>query len=1112
VHELVREAAVTARVTTLKGPDSGAYYVDGPGGYYLDGDEPPGQWLGLGAEALGLAGEVDDDHFLALMDGRDPIDGEQLGTSHHERTVRGFDVTCSAPKSVSVLFAIGDERVRNEVLDAHDAAVAAAFGWIEDHAHCRYRVDGEVWTVDADGLIAAAFRQHTSRAHDPQVHTHLVIVNRVMAPDGRWLALDARTLKHDQRTVWALYAAGLRAELTSRLDVGWHDVENGQAEMADAPEEVLDAFSQRTKQMTRRIDEKTERFIDDLGRRPTPRERWRIEREAATDSRPTKASADAAELHQDWHNQLDALGYTPERYLDRVTGWTRPIEGDAVTDRDTVIAALSSLRDTQSVWRPAEITREVAAAMSTRLGGTAGEIVERAQRLASHVEDALTVDISRPVPGQVPVRDDGRPVTEGALDRILTTRSILDEEEHILELTQRRVAEGGSDVHDLDSDDELSAVQQHAAGAVAGERRLVLVVGPAGTGKTTAMRPAVAHLHAQGRPCFGVAPSAAAAEVLAVDTGIDADTLDKLLVEHRLDRPPQHRYDLPAGATVVVDEAAMVPTPRLAELIGLADRRDWRLALVGDPMQFSAVGRSGMFGHLVDTIGAVELDRVHRFDASWERDASLRLRRGDTDVVVLYDRNGRLHGGTGRQMAKATVAAWRRATEAGETAAMMAPTRAGVDVLNELAQHERITAGEIDLRSRSVKVGISRAFTGDLVATRRNDRTLLTDQARMVKNRDHWTVETVHDDGGLTVAGCTGRVALPADYVAAHVELAYAQTSHATQGCTVDRSFLFLDGPTGTSGIYVPLTRGRTSNEAFVVLNDERTAAEVVAEAVARTWIDQPATALRLDRPKSPASRGDGDRDTTIRPRHAVSFEPLPEQELRALVGRVAAQRASAERIRWRLRDHDQALADLAGREEELRHQIRHARTRLADATRTLGEHDRPLHRRHHRTEIENAKREARVLPGQIDDIETELSELPKDVEAERLAREQTVRLDEAVRRGEPERVEQAIEADARARGMDAADQSPALIVGHLGPVPDDPTSRERWVTAAGRISQHRTLWPVADDALVGPPPMDGPPERSVTYYAATKAIADLDRTMGTDRRSIDRPGPGLSL
>ena len=891
---------MTARVTTLKGDDAGAYYVEGPGGYYLDGDEPPGQWLGRGADALGLSRDVDDDDFLTLMDGRDPLDGELLGIRHTDRTVRGFDLTCSAPKSVSVLFAIGDDRVRKEVLDAHDAAVAAAFGWVEDHAHCRYRVNGEIWTVEIDGLIAAAFRQHTSRAHDPQIHTHLVIANRVMAPDGRWLALDARTLKHDQRTVSALYAAGLRAELTSGLGVRWKPVENGLAEMADAPTDVLAEYSKRTEQMKRRHDKKVERFVDTMGRRPSPRESWAIEREAAIDSRPGKTSADAPELHQHWHDQLDALGYTPDDYLARVTDRTRPLEPDDAIDRAAVIDALSSLRDTQSVWRPAEITREVVAALPTRVGSTAAELVERADRLASHAEDTLVVDVSRPVPDGVPLRRDGRPVTEGALDRLLTTSAILDEEERILALAQRWNNEGGTDPHDLPGDEDLTAVQHHAAGAVAGERRLVLVVGPAGTGKTTAMRPAVTHLHAQGRPCFGVAPSAAAAEVLAVDTGIDADTLHKLLIEHRLDRPPQHRYDLPAGATVVVDEAAMVPTPRLAELIELAEGRGWRLALVGDPMQFSAVGRSGMFGHLVDTLGAVELDRVHRFDASWERDASLRLRRADTDVVGLYDQHGRLHGGTARQMAVATVRAWRQAIEAGGSAAMMAPTREAVAVLNDIAQTIRFAAGEVDPHSPSVQVGSSRAHAGDLVATRRNDRTLLTDRQRMVKNRDRWTVEVVHRNGSLTVDGPTGRVTLPAEYVAADVELAYAETSHATQGRTVDRSFLYLDAPTGTSGIYVPLTRGRTTNEAYVALHDERTAADVVAEAVARTWVDQPATAVRLDRPTQVSEGAPVGRGNTLKPKAQRLREPLAEPQLQALVKQAAAHQMADDRLRLR--------------------------------------------------------------------------------------------------------------------------------------------------------------------------------------------------------------------
>ncbi len=1028
---------MTARVTTLKGPDAGAYYVDGPGRYYLDGDEPPGRWLGRGAASLGLAGEVDDDDFLSLMDGRDPATGELLGTSHHERTVRGFDVTCSAPKSVSVLFAIGDDRVRTKVLEAHDAAVAAAFGWIEDHAHCRYRVDGEVWTVDARGLVAAAFRQHTSRAHDPQIHTHLVIANRVMSPDGRWLALDARTLKHDQRTISALYAAGLRAELTSRLGVRWNEVVNGQAEMADAPETVLDAFSQRTRQMARRLDEKTERFVDNLGRQPTPRERWRIEREAAYDSRPSKTSEDAQSLHEHWADQLDALGYRPDGYIGRVTGRARPIEADAATDRDTLIDALSSLRDAQSVWRPAEITREVAAALPTRLGGTAAETVERAQRLASHVEDALSVDISRPVPDHVPLRDDGRPVTEGALDRILTTRAILDEEEHILDLTSRWAAEGGGDAQDLDPDGELTAVQNHAAGAVAGERRLVLVVGPAGTGKTTAMAPAVARLHADGRPCFGVAPSAAAAEVLAVDTGIDADTLDKLLIEHRLDRAPQHRYDLPAGTTVIVDETAMVPTPRMAELVDLADRRGWRLALVGDPMQFSAVGRSGMFGHLVDTIGAVELDRVHRFDASWERDTSLRLRRGDTDVVALYDRNARLHGGTARQMAIATVIAWRQAIEAGETAAMMAPTQEAVAVLNEIAQQLRIAKGEVSADTPSVTLGLTRAHVGDVVATRRNERTLLTDRGRMVKNRDHWTIETVHTSGVLTVTGATGQVTLPADYVAVNVELAYAETSHATQGRTVDRSFLYLDGPTGTSGIYVPLTRGRTTNEAFVVLTDERTAAEVVAEAVARTWIDQPATALRLDRVPEASDTGRGCGRGVAAAPAARRRLPLPADELRDLVQRVIRQQHAAGKHQAALDDHKQSISNLLRWAREADREYSMTEKRLAEAKCTIAEHDRPLHRRQHRTEIRQAKHDIAELPGKLDELDQELTDLDKRYELEKQAERRTIGAASA--RPEEQAIDKttaALTNDARIRGEQVASDPDQRYLDHLGPVP----------------------------------------------------------------------------
>ncbi|MDQ4132948.1 MAG: AAA family ATPase [Actinomycetota bacterium] len=248
----------------------------------------------------------------------------------------------------------------------------------------------------------------------------------------------------------------------------------------------------------------------------------------------------------------------------------------------------------------------------------------------------------------------------------------------------------------------------------------------------------------------------------------------------------------------------MVPTPKLVELAKLADDHGWRLALAGDPLQFSAVGRSGMFGHLVGCYGAIELDRVHRFANDWEREASLRLRRGDAEVLDVYDSHGRLHGGTRTQMEAAVVDAWWDARCRGEAVAMMTPTNETVVQVNKRAQLRRADAGEIDLGGPSVAAGPYRLVAGDLVVTRENDRHLHTDRDLMVKNRDQWEVLAIHRGGALTVSGATGTLRLPADYVTENVELAYAQTSHANQGRTVDYSFLFLDGPADSRGISCP--------------------------------------------------------------------------------------------------------------------------------------------------------------------------------------------------------------------------------------------------------------------------------------------------------------------
>ena len=236
------------RVTTIYASSAGAsadYYTK-----YLTGapGEVPGVWAGRQATAFGLSGTVDTESLKRLLSGHDPTTGTRLGTALVDRitpqgkliqAVAGFDATFSAPKSLSVWWGLtGDPRL----LEAHDVAVRAVLEHLERYgATTRVRANGSRQHPDARGLTMATFRQLTSREDDPQLHTHVVVSTKVQTPEGRWMALDARYLKGHQRALGGLYQSVLRAELTHRYGVVWGPIENGQAEIAGMPPELLDA-------------------------------------------------------------------------------------------------------------------------------------------------------------------------------------------------------------------------------------------------------------------------------------------------------------------------------------------------------------------------------------------------------------------------------------------------------------------------------------------------------------------------------------------------------------------------------------------------------------------------------------------------------------------------------------------------------------------------------------------------------------------------------------------------------------------------------------------------------------------------------------------------------
>lgn len=1040
---------MTARVTTLKGSTAGQYYVHELPKYYLDSGEPRGIWMGQGAEQLGLTGEVADKDFLNLMAGANPNQPELLlGTRYTDESVRGFDVTASAPKSVSVLMAIGDDQTRAAVFEAHDAAVRTMGEWIESQATTRYRVNGgEPRTFDAEGLTMTTFRQHTSRALDPQLHTHVVVSNKVKSPDGRWLALDARQLKKHQRTASAHYHLALRSELTSRLGVEWQPVENGIAEMANMPQLLLEEYSTRTHDIDRRLDEKVDRFVDSMEREPTPREFWKLDREAVLDSRPTKAKdVSAADLHRRWIDQATDLDLTPDGVTNEVAHQVRAMTITNEIATGAVDTAMAAIAESASSWHPAELSRHIAAAIPTDVHIPADRIVPVLEQMTDYALRHHCVDLSREPSAGTQKRRDGRPITESPLDQAYTTEEILRSEGELLAWADRRTRPDQIDAAAAPQRSlvPLTQPQRQAAAAIGGDAHLTLIVGPAGTGKTTAIKPAVEHLRSEGRAVFGVAPSAAAADVLAQATGIASDTVDKLLIEHSLSRAPDHRFNLPAGATLIVDEAGMVGTNNLERLAHLADERGWRVALVGDPMQFSAVGRGGMFGHLVDSYGAIELDRVHRFANNWEREASLRLRRGDDSVAGLYDDHGRLRGGTRTRMKTEALDAWQEARRNGETVVLSAPSKEVVRELNNDAQQRRVLEGEVGQSWRTAKACGYQVHVGDEVVTRRNDRSLTTSSNQPVRNRDRWVVDSIHRNGDLTLVGTTGTVRLPQHYVKEHVELGYAQTSHATQGRTVDRSILYLDGPTDSRGVYVPMTRGKQSNDVYVATQPGVLASEVLAESIRRDQVDQPAHARRAE------LQNQIDRPGTIDP-----------GRLKELFERQAS-------LTEEIANHTKALDVLPGQIQRLDNEIEDLETKLASSVQrfgraelTLTRHDRPFRRRGHEQAIEHARETVSTEPVIQSKVErnikhalVEKRDLTTQLLAERRRSPQIPTLnDELVDVGKQ------LDGDRRIRTRAIRNVPSRQLTRVLGERPTGGEPSRAWGVAAGRLDQHQAAF-----------------------------------------------------
>jgi len=634
------------------------YYLDkvaeGAEDYYSGEGESAGYWLGDAAEELGLEGHVEPAQLIAMLIGMDPATGEPLGLRHvaGRGPVPGFDLTFSAPKSVSLAWALGGEEAGTEIAAAHAEAVKAALDYLQLHACWTRRGHGGHEFVPGNGFLAAAYVHRSSRAGDPQLHTHALIANATKGPDGRWTRLYHPAIFNHAKTASYVYQAKLRYELTQRLGIEWDEPRKGIADIAGYDPEHLRHFSQRR-----------EEILEAAGPEASAEARQvaTLATREAKDHLLTEES-----LRESWQRRAEEIGLTPERI--RQGFGHEPAERQQLTVEQLAeaLTAHASHFDRRDAIQ--------AVAGSLRCGAPLHEIEAAAD---AFLRSPLIVPIGADPKGQR-----------------YTTRRIWDLEREALAKSaemafrlDRGVAPEVVISRVIDSRPGMKPDQEAMVRRLLGEGDgLVVVIGEAGTGKTYATTAAAEGWAAAGFELRAAAPTWRAANGLRSE-GLDAISVAKLLGE--LDRAElRGRPALSSRSVLLVDEAGMVGSADLARLIAHAERAEAKLVLIGDPAQLGEIEAGGMFATIADRTDPIRLDEVIRQSHELDREGARRIRMGEgAEALAIYREEGRiLVAADPAERREAMVRDWWQSFREGDDALMVAKRNAEVDKLNALAR------------------------------------------------------------------------------------------------------------------------------------------------------------------------------------------------------------------------------------------------------------------------------------------------------------------------------------------------------------------------------------------------------------------------------------------
>ncbi len=958
------------------------YYLEkiaeGAEDYYSGEGEVAGQWTGDASRELELSGEVGADQLTAMLTGRNPIDGSPLLGSQGVRgkgSVPGFDLTFSAPKSVSLTWALGGPEAGQAVMEAHHRSVQAALAYMQRQACWTRRGKGGSEFVHGNGYLAAAFDHRSSRNGDPQLHTHVLIANATRGPDGRWTRLYHPAIYDHAKTASAVYEANLRHELTRSLGVSWGEVRHGIAEIEGFADAHLREFS------TRRAE-----ILKAAG---GPEASARARQVATLATRGTKDHALEGDMHERWRERAEEIGLDREAIQETFDSWRAQ---RAQEKRPALAEAMPVGREVTSNASHFDRRDVVQAVAGMRRDGMTAANVERVADEFLASEEVLRIG-SRP---------------KG--ERFTTTR-VWEMEQKALDTAQRMRSEGTHAAGAMVAERALCAHPTLKADQREMVRRLLanpegvsVVIGEAGTGKSYAILAAARGWSEAGMELRVAAPTWRAANVLRAD-GLRATSVASLLAE--LGRAETAgRRALAYRSVLLVDEAGMVDSADIARLIHHADAAEAKLVLVGDPEQLGEIGAGGMFRALAERCDPIHLDEVIRHESEVEREGARLIREGEgAQAFDLYRSAERVVVATDAQARReAMVSEWHGSFAAGEDAVMVAKQNIEVERLNAMARELRREAGQ--LGEREIEVGEARFAAGDQVITRVNDRDA------DIYNRERWQVAEVDPDQRRVVLEGIDQartVEVGAEYLAKTnphsdtpaLQHAYAVTTYSAQGSTVDRAFVAADPSMDKQELYVATSRSRGETTIYATPEIQAAREEIApGDPYLRGAIPHITEASERDRAQraahDEARRGElrelpteelvsrrgelagearQENGNQERREAAERWIERQEQNLDYAVGRREAAEAAPRKVRR------EALPDAEAREAAARERIEELRGEL---------HEIPPVRHEGRTELSNAdlvlaeRRQAAITAAKLsppDYITRELGERPSDPE-----------------------------------------------------------------------------------------------------------------------------------